>query len=56
MTNNTLKYINKYNKCTYQDKKNLYKQKINKYFQSGGAYDFLPKEIPEEILKTKIPI
>ena len=44
MTDNALKlkkYINKYNHCTCQDKKKLYKQKINTYHQLGGAEEIL---------------
>ena len=40
MADNVLKlkkYINKYNVCTCENKKNIYKQKINKYYQLGGA-------------------
>ena len=52
MTDNALKlkkYINKYNNCMCQDKKILYKQKIKKYHQLGGAEESRLDLLPEDI-------
>jgi len=53
MTDNALKlkkYLNKYNNCTRQDKKQIYKQKIKKYRQLGGAKkNKSSMDLPEEI-------